>query len=142
MSLNVISLSPLPPSLNSQVAGADRYYQVARCFRDEDLRADRQPEFTQLDIEMSFTNMDGILDLGEDLMCAAFREGAGVELPRPFRRMTYAEAMSKYGCDKPDLRYGLEMAELSDVVAGRGLHSSTFQLNLSRFGHTSPCPPV
>ena len=100
------------------VAGADRYYQVARCFRDEDLRADRQPEFTQLDIEMSFTDMDVILSLGEDLMCAAFKKGADVELPMPFKRMTYAEAMSKYGSDKPDVRYGLEMAELADVVAG------------------------
>lgn len=112
---------PQSPQLFKQmlmVAGADRYYQVARCFRDEDLRADRQPEFTQLDIEMSFTDMDGILSLGEDLMCAAFRKGADVELPRPFKRMTYAEAMSKYGSDKPDVRYGLEMAELADVVAG------------------------
>ena len=112
---------PQSPQLFKQmlmVAGADRYYQVARCFRDEDLRADRQPEFTQLDIEMSFTDMDGILNLGEDLMCAAFKEGADVDLPRPFRRMTYAEAMSKYGSDKPDVRYGLEMAELADVVAG------------------------
>jgi aspartyl-tRNA synthetase len=112
---------PQSPQLFKQmlmVAGADRYYQVARCFRDEDLRADRQPEFTQLDIEMSFTDMDGILSLGEDLMCAAFSKGADVELPRPFKRMTYAEAMSKYGSDKPDVRYGLEMAELADVVAG------------------------
>ena len=112
---------PQSPQLFKQmlmVAGADRYYQVARCFRDEDLRADRQPEFTQLDIEMSFTDMDGILSLGEDLMCAAFKKGADVELPRPFKRMTYAEAMSKYGSDKPDVRYGLEMAELADVVAG------------------------
>lgn len=112
---------PQSPQLFKQmlmVAGADRYYQVARCFRDEDLRADRQPEFTQLDIEMSFTDMDGILSLGEDLMCAAFKQGADVELPRPFRRMTYAEAMSKYGSDKPDLRYGLEMATLGDVVQG------------------------
>ena len=112
---------PQSPQLFKQmlmVAGADRYYQVARCFRDEDLRADRQPEFTQLDIEMAFTDMDGILNLGEDLMCAAFAKGAGVDLPRPFRRMTYAEAMSKYGSDKPDLRYGLEMAELAEVVKG------------------------
>ena len=112
---------PQSPQLFKQmlmVSGMDRYYQVARCFRDEDLRADRQPEFTQLDIEMSFTDMDGILSLGEDLMCAAFKKGADVELPRPFKRMTYAEAMSKYGSDKPDVRYGLEMAELADVVAG------------------------
>ena len=114
---------PQSPQLFKQmlmVAGADRYYQVARCFRDEDLRADRQPEFTQLDIEMAFTDEEGILNLGEDLMCAAFREGAGVELPRPFRRMTYAEAMRKYGSDKPDVRYGLEMAVLDDAVRDSG----------------------
>ena len=91
------------------VSGIDRYYQVARCFRDEDLRADRQPEFTQLDIEMAFTDMGGILELGEDLMVGAFAGGINVELPRPFMRMTYADAMEKYGSDKPDLRYGLEM---------------------------------
>ena len=114
---------PQSPQLFKQmlmVAGADRYYQVARCFRDEDLRADRQPEFTQLDIEMAFTDQEGILNLGEDLMCAAFREGAGVDLPRPFRRMTYAEAMRKYGSDKPDVRYGLEMAVLDDAVRESG----------------------
>ena len=112
---------PQSPQLFKQmlmVAGADRYYQVARCFRDEDLRADRQPEFTQLDLEMAFTDEDGVLDLGEDLLCAAFETGAGVALKRPFPRMTYAEAMRRYGCDKPDTRYGLEMAELNDALAG------------------------
>ena len=112
---------PQSPQLFKQmlmVAGADRYYQVARCFRDEDLRADRQPEFTQLDLEMAFTDEDGVLDLGEDLLCAAFETGAGVTLKRPFPRMTYAEAMRRYGCDKPDTRYGLEMAELNDALAG------------------------
>ena len=112
---------PQSPQLFKQmlmVAGVDRYYQVARCFRDEDLRSDRQPEFTQLDIEMAFTDMDGILELGEDLMCAAFEGGIGVELPRPFLRMTYADAMTKYGSDKPDLRYGLEMCVLNELLRG------------------------
>ena len=112
---------PQSPQLFKQmlmVAGVDRYYQVARCFRDEDLRADRQPEFTQLDIEMAFTDDEGIMKLAEDLMRAAFKSGVDVDLPAKFPKMTYAEAMEKYGSDKPDLRYGLEMTTLDAALEG------------------------
>jgi aspartyl-tRNA synthetase len=114
---------PQSPQLFKQilmVSGLDRYYQVARCFRDEDLRADRQPEFTQLDMEMSFMDQDEILDLNERLLCHIFKAVKGVDLPRPFPRLTYADAMSRYGCDKPDTRYDLELVDLSDVLATSG----------------------
>ncbi len=89
------------------VSGFDRYFQIVRCFRDEDLRLDRQPEFTQIDLEMSFVVEEDVQSVIEDLMVALWKETLGVEIARPFRRMTYAEATSKYGNDKPDLRFGL-----------------------------------
>ncbi|HEX6755809.1 MAG TPA: aspartate--tRNA ligase [Mycobacteriales bacterium] len=114
---------PQSPQLFKQllmVAGMERYYQLARCFRDEDLRADRQPEFTQLDLEMSFVEADDVMALTEDVLAPIWSELAGYDLPRPVRRMTHAEAMSRYGSDKPDLRLGLELVELTGYFAGTG----------------------
>ena len=108
---------PQSPQLFKQllmVAGLERYYQIARCFRDEDLRADRQPEFTQVDIEMSFVRMDDILAMMEDVMHAVMKE-VGVDFEVPLPRMSYAEAMDRYGSDRPDVRFGLELADVSPV---------------------------
>ncbi|MEC0369682.1 aspartate--tRNA ligase [Paenibacillus chibensis] len=103
------------------VGGLERYFQIARCFRDEDLRADRQPEFTQVDIETSFLSQDELLGMMEKLVARLFKETVNVDIPLPFQRLTYADAMDKYGSDKPDLRFGLELIQVSDLVAESGV---------------------
>ena len=110
---------PQSPQLYKQilmVSGMDRYFQIVKCFRDEDLRADRQPEFTQIDLERSFVNEDDVMEMNEGFMKLIFKEVMGVELQTPFKRLTYQEAMERYGSDKPDTRFGLELVDLSEIV--------------------------
>lgn len=114
---------PQSPQLFKQllmVGGIEQYYQVARCFRDEDLRADRQPEFTQLDMEMSFLDQNQILDLNERLICTLWKAVKSIELPRPFPRITWQDAMERYGTDRPDTRFGMELINVSDIVENTG----------------------
>ena len=114
---------PQSPQLYKQIlmlSGFDRYYQIVRCFRDEDLRADRQPEFTQIDMEMSFVTEDDVMAMNEGLVKRVFREVLGVDVETPFRRMPYSEAMARYGSDKPDTRFGLELQDVTNVLRESG----------------------
>ena len=97
-------------------SGFDRYYQIARCFRDEDLRGDRQPEFTQIDIETSFMDQDEIMEMTEGLLKAVMKDTLGIDIQTPIKHITWDEAMDRYGSDKPDIRFGMELKDMSDAL--------------------------
>ena len=110
---------PQSPQIFKQLlmcAGYDRYFQIVKCFRDEDLRADRQPEFTQIDMELSFVDVDDVIDVNERLLAKMFKEILGIEVSLPIQRMTWQEAMDRFGSDKPDIRFGMELTDVSEVV--------------------------
>ncbi len=114
---------PQSPQIYKQLlmlSGMDRYFQIVKCFRDEDLRADRQPEFTQIDVEMSFVDVDDVIDINEKLIAKIFKETKDIEVKTPFVRIPYQEAMDRFGSDKPDTRFGFELVDVSDIVAGSG----------------------
>ena len=114
---------PQSPQLFKQLlmcSGFDRYIQIARCFRDEDLRADRQPEFTQIDMELSFVDVDDVIDVNERMLRYVFKEAVGVDVTLPLPRMSWQEAMDRYGTDKPDTRFGMELTDVSQTVEGCG----------------------
>ena len=114
---------PSPPQLFKQLlmcSGYDRYFQIAKCFRDEDLRADRQPEFTQVDMELSFVDMDDVMDVNERLISYVCKEAIGLDIPLPLQRMKWIDAMNRYGSDKPDTRFGMELVDVSETVEGCG----------------------
>lgn len=122
---------PQSPQLFKQLlmcSGFDRYFQIAKCFRDEDLRADRQPEFTQVDMELSFVDVDDVIEVNERLLKAVFKETIGIDVPNPIPRMTWQEAMDRFGSDKPDTRFGMELVNVSDVVADCGFSVFTTAL--------------
>ena len=126
---------PQSPQIFKQLlmcSGCDRYFQIARCFRDEDLRADRQPEFTPIDLEMSFVDVDDVSDVNERLLAKLFREMLGVEVSLPIARMTWQEAMDRFGSDKPDLRFGMELQDVTEVVKGCGF--AVFQSAIEQGG--------
>ncbi len=131
---------PQSPQLFKQllmISGLDRYMQIARCFRDEDLRADRQPEFTQVDLEMAFVDVDNVLDVVERSLAFVWKEVAGVEVPVPFRRMRYDDAMRDYGSDKPDLRYGMKLIDVTEVA-----RRSTFRVFLDAIERGGPVKAI
>ena len=131
---------PQSPQLFKQilmVSGMDRYFQIVKCYRDEDLRSDRQPEFTQIDMEMSFVDENDIMRINEGLIVKIFKEIVGFEIPTPIPRMTYREAMERFGSDKPDLRFGLELKDLSDIVKDSDF--KVFNNAVNNGGHVRAC---